>query len=186
MSDVERGVGQSILWRVSVDVILETLRKGDHGLALGLNALARRSALTRVVAGGLAEWLAVVEVVLMAALALGGRPRSALRMLAGVAVVYLASEVLGGAWRRGRPFARLGEVQALAPHAGGRSFPSRHVASGVAMATIASTAHPWLGASMACVALLLGLSRVAAGLHYPSDVLAGALIGRVIGRLLRA
>jgi membrane-associated phospholipid phosphatase len=179
-------VGQSILWRVSVEAILETLRNGDHGLAMRLNALVRRSALARGVAGVLAEWLAVVEVVLMLALACAGRPRSALRMLAGVVLVYLTSEVLGAAWRRGRPFARLVEVHALASHAEGRSFPSRHVASGVAMATIAQHTHPLLGTSMAWVALLLGLSRVAAGLHYPSDVLAGALIGRLAGRLLRA
>ena len=37
---------------------------------------------------------------------------------------------------------------------------------------------------MAGLAWLLGLSRVAAGLHYPSDVLAGAVLGTVIGRVL--
>ncbi len=178
-------MGQSILWRVSVEAILATLLSGDQGLALTLNAWVRRSPLARGVAGLLAEWLAVVEVVLMAGLAFAGRPRSALRMLAGVVLVYLASEVLGAAWRRVRPFAWLDEVQALTPHSEGRSFPSRHVASGLAMATIAHRAHPRLGTSMAWVAVLLGLSRVAAGLHYPSDVLAGALIGRLAGRLLR-
>jgi membrane-associated phospholipid phosphatase len=37
---------------------------------------------------------------------------------------------------------------------------------------------------MAIVAWLLGVSRIAAGLHYPSDVLAGAALGGAIGRLL--
>jgi membrane-associated phospholipid phosphatase len=70
-------------------------------------------------------------------------------------------------------------------HTAERSFPSRHVASGLAMAAIGRDAHPKLGAAMAAVAWLLGLSRVAAGLHYPSDVLAGAALGRALGYLLQ-
>ena len=53
------------------------------------------------------------------------------------------------------------------------------------MAAIGRRAHPHLGLAMTSVAWLLGLSRVATGLHYPSDVLAGALLGSIIGRLLR-
>jgi membrane-associated phospholipid phosphatase len=38
---------------------------------------------------------------------------------------------------------------------------------------------------MAVLAAALGVARVRAGLHYPSDVLAGAVLGSIIGRLLR-
>jgi undecaprenyl-diphosphatase len=121
----------------------------------------------------------------MGALVVGGRPSAAMRMLIGVGLVYGASEALGSIWRRERPFARLLQIEALSTHASGRSFPSRHVASGLAMASIGHAAHPRLGWTMAVVAWLLGVSRVAAGLHYPSDVLAGAALGISIGRLLR-
>ncbi len=121
----------------------------------------------------------------MASLAIGGRQNSAVRMLAAVALVYLTSEVLGALWQRQRPFARLSEVEALVPHPEQRSFPSRHVASGLAMAVIGRRAHPRLGLAMAAVASGLGVSRVAAGLHYPSDVVAGAVLGSAIGWLLR-
>jgi membrane-associated phospholipid phosphatase len=123
--------------------------------------------------------------VLMGVLALGGRRNSAVRMLGAVGVVYLVSEALGAVWQRPRPFARLGEVEALAAHTGRRSFPSRHVASGLAMAVIGQRAHPHLGLAMAGVAWLLGVSRVAAGLHYPSDIAAGAVLGLAVGRRLR-
>jgi undecaprenyl-diphosphatase len=135
--------------------------------------------------GIVAERLAVTEVVLMLLLALSGRRRSALRMLAAVGTVYLASELLGRAWPRQRPFERLAGVEPLVLHASGRSFPSRHVASGLAMATVGGQEHARLGWLMAVVAWLLGVSRVAAGLHYPSDVAAGAVLGHLVGAALK-
>jgi undecaprenyl-diphosphatase len=121
----------------------------------------------------------------MLLLAASGRRRSALRMLAVVAAVYAASEGLGRLWPRDRPFARLEDVTSLAPHEPGRSFPSRHVASGLAMAAVGGREHRQLGLLMGGVAWLLGVSRVAAGLHYPSDVLIGAVLGVVVGRYAR-
>jgi undecaprenyl-diphosphatase len=99
--------------------------------------------------------------------------------------VYVASEVIGAAWPRLRPFERISDVEPLATHAAGRSFPSRHVASGLAMATIGAREHPRLGQVMSGVAWLLGISRVGAGLHYPSDVAAGALLGHAVGSMFR-
>jgi membrane-associated phospholipid phosphatase len=161
------------------------LVRADAALAAFVNAWVRGSAFGRVLTSGLATRLAGVEVALMCALAVTGRRGSAVRMLAAVALVYVASELLGMAWPRRRPFAGLKDVEGLVPHTALRSFPSRHVASGLAMAMIGGRAHPLLGSAMALVAWLLGLSRVAAGLHYPSDVLSGALLGKLVGRLLQ-
>lgn len=157
----------------------------DDAAVRALNGwLRRRPALARW-AGVLSSRLAVVEIALMVLLAASGRRRSAARMLASVAAVYAASEVLGRAWPRARPFERVADVEALAPHTAGRSFPSRHVASGLAMATIGGQEHARLGWLMTVVAWLLGGARVAAGLHYPTDVAVGVLVGRAIGALFR-
>ena len=154
----------------------------DDALVIWLNALARRRPLLRRAVGALATWLAHVEVGLMLWLAIGGRRRTALRMLLVVGVVYVASEALGQVWPRQRPFARLSNVEPLLRHTPERSFPSRHVASGLAMAAISGRQHPRVGAVMAGVACALGLSRVAAGIHYPTDVLAGAALGVIVTR----
>jgi undecaprenyl-diphosphatase len=135
--------------------------------------------------GFLARRLASVEIALMLLLAIGGKRGPAVRMLGAVGGVYVACATLGAIWPRPRPFARLFEVEGLVEHDAARSFPSRHVASGLAMAAIGGGAHPRLGATMSLVAALLGLSRVAAGLHYPTDVLGGAIVGIAIGGLLR-
>jgi undecaprenyl-diphosphatase len=57
------------------------------------------------------------------------------------------------------------------------SFPSGHSASAFAFATAAGAAQPMLSAPLRVVAILIGYSRVHTGVHYPADVLAGALIG---------
>lgn len=158
----------------------------DFAAARLLNRAARSSPEARLVTGVAAARLAPVEVLLMGALALGGRRGSAARMLAAVSTVYVACEVLGRLWPRARPFAADSSIESLAAHDAVRSFPSRHVASGLAMAVIGGSAHGKLGVAMAAVAGALGVSRVAAGLHYPSDVGGGALLGLLIGYALRA
>jgi undecaprenyl-diphosphatase len=157
----------------------------DAAVTRTLNASIRRSRPGQQLASAAATGLAGAEIALMLGLAARGQLRTALRMLFAVGAVYSACELIGLAWRRERPFAGIDEVQELVGHRPGRSFPSRHVASGVAMATIGRAAHPRLGRTMALLAWLLGLSRVVAGLHYPSDVLAGVALGRAVGLLIR-
>ncbi len=164
---------------------MESVLASDAALAVALNALVRTSAAGRALVVGSATGLARAEVALMGVLVVVGKRRSAVRMLAAVGLVYLGSEVLGSVWRRERPFARLSEVEALVPHSAQRSFPSRHVASGLAMAAIGRRAHPLLGVTMSTLAWLLGFSRIGAGLHYPTDVLAGAALGSLVGGALR-
>ena len=57
------------------------------------------------------------------------------------------------------------------------SFPSGHTLHAVTFTIIAVQAFPGLGMILVPFALLIAASRVVLGLHYPSDVLAGALIG---------
>jgi decaprenylphosphoryl-5-phosphoribose phosphatase len=63
------------------------------------------------------------------------------------------------------------------------SFPSAHATSSFAVAT-AMTRVDGLGALAFLLALALALSRPYLGMHYPSDVLAGACLGVVIGLIV--
>jgi membrane-associated phospholipid phosphatase len=158
----------------------------DATLARQLNACVRRWTALRTLTRLAGRHLAVVEVALMLALAAGGRHRSALRMLAAVGMAYVACDLIGWLWPRVRPFSADLGIEVLVEHDAERSFPSRHVASGLAMAIIGGADHPRLGRAMASVAAALGTTRVAAGLHYPSDVIGGAVLGAAIGYVLRA
>lgn len=60
------------------------------------------------------------------------------------------------------------------------SFPSGHTLHAVAFCTVAVTYFPMLAWIVVPFTLLVGASRVVLGLHYPSDVLAGALLGLLV------
>lgn len=63
------------------------------------------------------------------------------------------------------------------------SFPSGHTLHAVAFTTVALSAFPYLGWALIPFALLVASSRVVLGLHYPSDVVAGALVGFMVAQL---
>ena len=57
------------------------------------------------------------------------------------------------------------------------SFPSGHSATIFCMATMASWGVPWLAPVFFGIASLVAVSRIYLGLHFPSDVMAGSVIG---------
>jgi undecaprenyl-diphosphatase len=63
------------------------------------------------------------------------------------------------------------------------SFPSGHTLHAVAFSLMASSQYPELGWLLVPFTLLVAASRVVLGLHYPSDVLAGAALGALFGLL---
>ena len=84
--------------------------------------------------------------------------------------------------RRPRP-----DLGGLLPPLGGApsslSFPSAHATSSFAVATAMTRVEP-LGALAFLLAFALALGRPYLGMHYPSDVLAGAILGVLLGLLV--
>lgn len=96
------------------------------------------------------------------------------------ALVTLLKELFG----RVRPCDALAFCEPLfEPSPGGHSFPSGHAAGSFAFAGFVAARSPRWSPLVFLWAVVVGLSRCVLGVHYPSDVLAGGLLGAVVGVL---
>ena len=96
--------------------------------------------------------------------------------VAGAFVVTYGMKYLVG---RERPYDKYPDRVHAYSHEGSPSFPSGHTATAFALATSLSVKYPkwYVIAPSALWACSVGVSRMNEGVHYPSDVLAGAAIG---------
>jgi membrane-associated phospholipid phosphatase len=116
-----------------------------------------------------------------AGIALDGARRPVyLRATGAVAATLVANSVLKRLVRRARP--ALEDLPALAPVISGRSYPSAHSSTSFAGARCLSVVLP--AGPLYGLAVAMALSRPYLGVHYPTDVIAGALLGEAMGRLL--
>lgn len=152
--------------------LLRLLRTRGHGPWLERCVLA----FTRAGEHGLL-WQAVSA--LGAALDARRRPVY-LRAMRVVALAYLANIGLKYVVRRPRP--ALAGLPALSSTVTSLSYPSAHSTTSFAAARVLSRGLP--APPLYACATLMALSRPYAGVHYPSDVAAGALLGTAMAELL--
>jgi undecaprenyl-diphosphatase len=131
-------------------------------------------------AGHLAFWVAVGLVLL-----LKDKKKPAIDLLIGTLVVILAVQVIRYGLAVPRPFEVMPGVLPLTHDPiGGEadpSFPSGHATMVAMGAVIVGSAYPRSKPALVVLVLLVMLSRVYLGLHYPADVLAGAVLGAAVG-----
>jgi membrane-associated phospholipid phosphatase len=99
-----------------------------------------------------------------------------------VGVTYLVSTSIKVAIGRKRPV--IEDLPQLMATPTGLSFPSSHSSSSFAAAQAYSALLP--AQLLYAVAIPMALSRLYLGVHYPSDIVAGAALGTVMGRIGRA
>ena len=101
-------------------------------------------------------------------------------MLIGLVVVNFTIKPLVS---RPRPWLVIGNFVNLVPEHDPNSFPSGHTnaAFAFALAICVSAPKRWMKITAVCMAVVMGLSRLYVGVHFPSDVLVGALIGSLCG-----
>jgi undecaprenyl-diphosphatase len=124
-----------------------------------------------------AIWLAIAALLMV----LWRRPSIFVTVLVAVAVADLLAELGKLIVQRHRPF----ETQ-IGPPSNAHSFPSGHTATSFAAATVLSIYAPRWRIPFFALATLIGISRIYNGMHYPTDVLAGAVLGVLTALLLLA
>ena len=106
-----------------------------------------------------------------------------------VLVTYIITGLIGvllyktlkKTWVRERPFISYTHIFQVCATLDRYSFPSGHTLHAVSFTTILALTYPALGTPLWIFTALIALSRPVLGLHYPSDVLVGAILGLALG-----
>lgn len=169
MSGVRARFGE--LDRLDRSVYEAIARTATPGLDRSMRALSRAADYSRL------------SLAAACALALAGGPngrQAATRGLVSVAVTAtIVNAVVKPLLRRQRPDRADSAVPVarMVAMPRSRSFPSGHTAAAFAFATGAGRVRPGARPPLTALAALVGYSRVHTGVHYPIDVVAGALCG---------
>lgn len=169
------------MWRL--DAALARLQYWDERLCIRVNRGARWRPV--ILALQAVSWLGngLFWYALMLALLLAEPRAAALPVLhmafVGVVCTCCYKMVKHGAARI-RPYEASPLVLPNAKALDRFSFPSGHTLHAIAFSLVASSYYPGLWVILAPFTLVTALSRVALGLHYPSDVIAGAALGSAI------
>jgi undecaprenyl-diphosphatase len=162
---------------------LERMLEWDRACAVLLNRTLAPSyerlwvAVDRL--GDCGPWLAF-----MLMLALFGGPagtRCALHMLVAGTLAVVLYKVVKTCAGRPRPCVRIRTLRRCVEPLDEFSFPSGHTLHAVAFSVVALGYFPVLAVVLMPFVALTAISRIALGLHYPSDVFAGAAIGAGVG-----
>lgn len=99
-----------------------------------------------------------------------------------IANVVINNLILKNAVARIRPYEAVEGLQRIVGRQRDYSFPSGHTSAGFSAASVIyMETRRRIGIPVAILALLIGLSRLYVGVHYPTDVLAGLISGTLIG-----
>jgi undecaprenyl-diphosphatase len=107
-------------------------------------------------------------------------------VLGGAVLAVGARILIANAINRPRPFVADPSLHHVALPISTTSFPSGHA---FLLFTVAGIIfflgrHPWLGWLLLLMAAVVSVARVVAGVHYPSDVLGGAILGLLLAKLV--
>src|SRR5689334_7306941 len=101
--------------------------------------------------------------------------------LSAAAVGLLANEVISHVWDRARPYEAHHGIVPLVPRSADPSFPSDHATAALAIAFGVFFVSRRAGWFVLGFAALVSASRVLAGMHYPTDVLASLVVAVACG-----
>lgn len=166
-----------------IELTLARLQNWDERVCISFNRMIRVPALLALFRA--VSWLGngILWYALMPALLLAYRTDALIPVLhmagAGLACT-LTYKLLKRGTLRPRPYQVHQHIAAGAQPLDQFSFPSGHTLHAVAFTLVACSYFPPLAAVLVPFTLLVAASRLVLGLHYPSDVVAGAALGALI------
>ena len=159
----------------------------DTQLVLSLNGLTGVSPIFDSVVVFFASYLPFLLIALLVGVvffkALPLRKKIEILVVAGVSGLvarYGVAELIRFFYHHPRPFVALDSIHPLFTDSSW-SFPSGHASFFFAMATAIFLYDRKWGTFFLAAAVLVTLGRVVAGVHYPSDILGGAVLGALVG-----
>ena len=166
-----------------IDGALAHLQRWDEHACIQLNRVLRHAilrhlfrAVSRMGDGIL--WYSLMLVLLLEDAGSAAIPVA--HMLVVGVVCSLVYKLLKQGTLRPRPYEVLRDIEAGLPPLDRFSFPSGHTLHAVAFSVVALTYYPALAPALVPFSALVAASRVVLGLHYPTDVIVGALLGACV------
>lgn len=161
--------------------MLETLLNIDGGLLLLIQEYVRNPILDKIMIfittlgnGGMI-WIAATIILLIP------KKTRKVGIMSGAALLgslIINNNIIKNLVQRPRPFVTFSDLQILIPTPSEFSFPSGHTSSSFAAAGVFYSNLPKkFGVPAVILAGLIGLSRLYVGVHYPTDVIAGIIMG---------
>ena len=103
--------------------------------------------------------------------------------IAAIFTKFVLAEIIRWLWFRPRPFVTLNFIPLINQSANEASFPSGHASFYFALSTIVYFYNKKAGMLFYVASFLIAVARIFVGVHWPSDILAGAVLGVLMGWL---
>lgn len=166
--------------------MLDWIVEIDSAIFVFLNCTIANSFFDSVMPIATDHWfLRGVFAVIVLGLMIFGKKRGRIAAIACIVTVALADQLSAQLLKpmvgRIRPCHTIQPLHLLVNCSQGLSFPSSHAANSVAMAVYLSYQYPRAMWYLIGFAGLVSFSRIAVGVHYPFDVLVGAIVGAFSG-----
>ncbi|MBI3989462.1 MAG: phosphatase PAP2 family protein [candidate division NC10 bacterium] len=170
--------------------LLQTLDAWDKGLFLFLNGSLENAFFDLLMPFITEKWNFIVPLALVFLYLFlkGGRPLRILLLLSLVLLLLAdgSATLLKNLFQRARPCQVLDQVRILVGCSSSFALPSNHATNIFAIASFFAYADRRLLVPLFVLAFLVGYSRIYVGVHYPLDVLGGAVLGIALGLFISA